>query len=105
MNRASGAFLTALLVSVLVASLGVAPVDAQSTIKLGNLVDLVHENRTAFFELRHNVHIVHNLLTHVDGGAKAFERLFNRDDGAERRRVARIKRVLLDSVDEMRGAS
>jgi len=48
----------------------------------GNLVDLVHKNGTASFELRHNVHVVHDLLAHVNGRTKTIEGLFDGNHSA-----------------------
>jgi hypothetical protein len=49
---------------------------------LGNLVDLVDEDRTLALEGRDDVDVVDDLLADVDGGAVVLERLLDRDDGS-----------------------
>ena len=48
---------------------------------LGNLVDLLDEDRAGRLELGHHVDVVHDLLAHVDRGAEALEGLLDGDDG------------------------
>jgi hypothetical protein len=49
---------------------------------LGHLVDVVDEDRAALLELAHDVHVVHDLLAHVDGSPEVLERLLDRDHRA-----------------------
>jgi hypothetical protein len=49
---------------------------------LGDLVDLLHEDRAHALERRDDVHVVDDLLPHVDGGAVALEGLLDGDDSA-----------------------
>ncbi|MDQ1571603.1 MAG: hypothetical protein QOF79_2277, partial [Actinomycetota bacterium] len=45
----------------------------------GNLGDVIHEDRAALFKGRNNVHVVDDLLAHIDGRTEALERLLDGD--------------------------
>ena len=49
---------------------------------LGDLVELLDEDRAARLEVRHHVLVVHDLLAHVDRGAVEVQRLLHRDHRA-----------------------
>jgi hypothetical protein len=46
---------------------------------LGDLVDVVDEDRALLLQRGDHVDVVHDLLAHVDGGAEAVEGLLDRD--------------------------